>query len=167
MCTLLGYSSNAISVVGLFCDLAGFGLLARDLMSDYGKTRRRLNLLVAAGAAERLSKISKQQFEDASRPPITDDAAASLEELTRQLQRLNAHSEIQQDYLAVLAMAYELKWYDPRLPFNLADSYDFSRRFSQEAHRVATTVHKRPPIYIGVALILLGFALQIAGAWPC
>lgn len=163
MCSVWQYSAH-LTVAGLVSDLAGFSLLALDLLREYRRNRWHDTLVQGASAAEGLSRVPDETILKAlevtgpnwtpRRPgPIARDATGRAEvwELYQRVE--DARSTF---------------GYKPAVPpIKAADFPRLRERFFDALAARALTPVWRPPLVIGVCLILVGFALQIAGAWPC
>lgn len=148
------------SVIGLTFDLFGFAILALDLGRDYWRTARSDFYKRAAKSARFL--IPTEITID------TEEFLASGKEYTDAYKFRNVRDHYENFFVRWAWFRMRLadfrqygRWFKPEPDFE-----EMATIFDSLAEEAIEFRYRRAPIYIGIFLILLGFALQIVGSWP-
>lgn len=142
------------SVIGLSLDLLGFAILALDLSRDYWRTQRANFYKRAAKAARHLIPTEL---------PIDQVADGELVYKLRNPRDRYELFLVRWAWFRMRLADYRKygRWFVPEPDFG-----EQANVFDSLADEAAEAKYRRAPLFIGIAFILLGFALQIVGAWP-
>lgn len=175
---MLWMGSGWWSVAGLISDVIGFSMLALDLLPEY-----RINRLAEqlSRAAELTARKERKQFEALAfieAGTDSDEQNQLREEMSRLRQRI-AKAERAIDAADLLLIAAAARRYFGNVV--AADAGALSDRSTSNAQKaeavdrlferldqVRSTQYRkrRPPIYLAITLIVVGFLLQAWGSIP-
>jgi hypothetical protein len=137
-------------------DFAGFALLALDVLREFSRHKRVEGLRAAASAMTRLkddlygSKLHGIEVDD------------DMKEFRK---RVTEDDRLMDRATVILGLdKTDLIWteYGKRVRWEVTPN-----EVRAKADRAAAEPYHRAPIRLGTALVLLGFALQAVGSWPC
>jgi hypothetical protein len=156
------------SVAGLAADMAGVAILTYDLLPDYRlyKARRAISegqadLSELEAAKLWLAKVEAEEFPEAER--FIHDARLEHARFKIRLAKLGVGIAIA-GVKARLGEPYELTLGGEGFEERSAQALEALK--NREAAERNAGAKKRPPLLLGVFLILCGFALQMVGSIP-
>lgn len=180
------------TVTGLGLDLVGFAILAVDLLRESRRRSKRARLRRLAEDARKITErygsyasIPKaeafreehaseiERFEQTVAQKRSDKNADEIDWAGEQLTKLR-YQELRIKLDRMSAWFVEREWeklgndrFAPEIGNDVDILEEAAAAFEAEELVIANQLHDRIPVTRGVVLIMLGFGLQIIGAWPC